>query len=267
MSYALTENERHVIIALGRKPRMTAYRLKTADKALDLQSSTVRFLVRELEERNLIRCAVEEKWRTGFTRKEFELTFLGCVFFFAEMEREKNRNTKIEVDLAENYGRTCEYPPFEEYEKIDKALRGKAHEVFGSVARWLLEGPDGPPRCVWNAVTLKHPLVKRLGKSWPETRDREAVADQKRKQEELWKNEFAAVLFERLKPRAIWGSPKLNSFYKTLFRERKEVITQELERIEELLRKNGTIDSRIRSMEKPEWYGEPRVQRKVPDSA
>jgi hypothetical protein len=174
------------------------------------------------------------------------LTFVGSVFHLDRLEKLKARDPKSVRALAREYGEILEYPPFSEFQEIDRVLDGKGAETLCSIASLLLRGPGEPPQCDWNLMTFKHPRVTTFRAVWPKGEDE--IQRLKRQQEELWMNEFAILLLTCGLPNypPIW-SPRLNSFYKRIFEQRKETMQRDLKKTTELLH---SVDARVRATDR-----------------
>jgi hypothetical protein len=171
-----------ILLAERKKTRYAAFGRAKTSRAYKISP--------DLERRNLIASIPTGTWRTRKIRREYELTFVGCVVYLAEAHRRYRRPSarrNIVVELTSRYGELLRYSPFSEFGSIEAALGEKeAAETFLRDSQSMFSAPPNAP---WNFVTMKHPLRDRLVQS-----DTGAFKDAKKVQEDVWKDEFALRL-------------------------------------------------------------------------
>jgi hypothetical protein len=258
----------------SRAERPTRYAIR---KKKGLAKSSILVAVRALEDRNLVRAVAQRRWGRRAFRQELALTFVGCVFYLAELAKKPTRhNQNVVTSLAERYGKSLEYAPFMAFQKIDEALDRQGSEIFCAVAQDLV---NYPPYADWNLVTFKQSQARKYLKLWerrarklntseerlkhPQARRRlkrwqRQAGELKASQERLWMKEFAMHLLSDLQETypPIFSS-ELNSFYKHLLQER---ITRKREDLENETKQLRRLDSVIRPMDKTESYRPVEVQ-------
>jgi hypothetical protein len=235
-SVLLTTKQAKVLELLARKPGTSMYAI---GKELRLASSSTFFVVRELEDRNLIHSLDTRKWRTGRPRKSLALTFVGCIFLLDQLEKRKTREPKIIRELADQYGQILDYPIFSEFQSINNALGGNGATTLCSLGSLLFRGIGEPPYCEWNSITFRTQVGKvralRL-----EAED-EALR-MKNDQERLWRNEYASLLLTwHLMHRRPMQNPRLNSFYRELLEDRIRQRRKDLEEARGLLHRLDSL--------------------------
>jgi hypothetical protein len=235
----LTENENRILalFAEGNPAFPTKYAIA---KSLHLGSSSIQYLVDTLTERNLLQVGLSNKWRTGRIRREFNLTFVGTIFYLAMLETKQKRSQKTYRATVRSFvksqGSSLGYAPFTEFDEIDETLRKKeragetgntAVEMFRSIARLLLAQVRQLSPCDWNVFTFKSWGIKTMRP------DVITEADAKGKQEEAWKEGFARLLLNfYLRYPPVWrNNQNLNMFYDKMLGGQEEKTREELERI------------------------------------
>ena len=220
MRNLLSLNERKILRKLSTEYQgMTRY---LVGKELDLRSSSVKFLIDTLEQRNLVSTRREEVWKTGKTRKEFVLTFVGWIYYLNSLPRGYN-SPHIRRHIKK-YGDILDYPIFSEFDHIDTALNQRGLRAFLDVSNSLLREP---PDCFWNKMTFKYRHAKIFLSKKSDRND--ARSHLKEAQEGLWRVQFSYLLWTfYLQGHLKQLSLKLSKYYNGILEDKIKRLEQEL---------------------------------------
>jgi hypothetical protein len=231
----LTDNEISVLKSIAENPDFTMHKI---GRRLKLNSSSVLFLVKQLESRNLIRLTRGEEWRkTGHFQRALALTFIGSLCYLARLDKRKRVTEALEF-----LGDSLPYPPFADFRGINMALEEHGTETYIAIAQLVI---DYPPYADWNSVTFKQPYPRKAWKLWEKR-----AGESKARQERSWMDQFAMHLLSDLRTAyPPVASPKLNSYYTALLQDRIRRKQKELENdTTEFQRLNSVIRMRERSV-------------------